>query len=109
MSSFRLDVYVPSTHTEAVKAALFDAGAGRFGAYDRCCFTAAGVGQFRPLPGAQPFLGAPGRVETVAEDCVSVTVFGPESLLRAVIEAMRAAHPYEVPAFQWWPVHTTPP
>ena len=62
MHFFRLDVYVPDSHVEAVKTAIFEAGAGYFGNYDSCCWQTGGTGQFRPLEGAHPFYGEPGRV-----------------------------------------------
>jgi len=64
---FKLTVYVPVSHLEAVKDALFAAGAGRVGDYDRCAWQVLGEGQFRALPGAQPFVGAVGVQESVAE------------------------------------------
>ena len=67
MKCRRIDVYVPESHAEAVKRAMFEAGAGTIGNYDCCCFQTVGRGQFRPLDGSSPFLGAKGRVEQVTE------------------------------------------
>jgi len=94
---YKLSYFVPATHLEATKEALFDAGAGRIGDYDRCCWQVLGQGQFRPLPGSRPFLGSEGEIETVAEYRVELVV--EERLARAAVEALRAAHPYEEPAF----------
>ena len=94
---FKLTVFVPASHLDAVKDALFAAGAGRLGGYDRCSWQVLGEGQFRALPGAQPFIGTVGAVERVAEYRVE-TVLAAE-LLPAVIKALKAAHPYETPAF----------
>lgn len=99
---YRLDVYVPESHAEEVKAALFSSGAGSLGAYDSCCFSVAGTGQFRPLRGANPYLGSPGEVERVRE--VKLELIVPRPRLCAALKAMRAAHPYETPAFQYWAV-----
>lgn len=63
----RIDVYVPETHAGIVKDAMFAAGAGAVGNYDCCCFQVCGRGQFRPLVGSDPFIGAQGRVEHVTE------------------------------------------
>ena len=99
----RLDVYVPSTHVEVLKEALFAAGAGQLGAYDCCCFAIAGQGQFRPLPAAHPFIGtAGGGVEQVAE--TKLELLCPREKMPAILAALRKAHPYETPAFQYWPV-----
>ena len=100
----RIDVYVPETHAEAVKRAMFAAGAGTIGNYDCCCFQTVGRGQFRPLDGADPFLGTNEKVEHVTE--WKLEMICPEERIRAVIEALRGAHPYETPAFQHWSVET---
>ena len=98
----RIDVYVPETHAEAVKQAMFAAGAGSIGKYDCCCFQTVGRGQFRPLDGSSPVRGSAGRVEHVTE--WKLEMIFPEEKLREVIAALRRAHPYETPAFQHWRV-----
>ena len=97
---FKLCVYIPVSHLEPVKQALFAAGAGRIGDYDSCCWQVKGEGQFRPLDGSQPFIGQTGEVERVAEYRVE-TVCADE-VVDNVLAAMRAAHPYEEPAFDLW-------
>lgn len=92
-----LVVYVPRTHTEALLDALFRAGAGSIGHYDECAFVAPGEGRFRPVRGARPAIGRLGELERVAEDRVEVVL--PRRLRTAVVAALRAAHPYEEPAF----------
>lgn len=94
---YKLCFYVPLTHLELVKAAVFAAGAGRIGNYEHCCWQIEGTGQFRPLPGADPTIGSIDRLEKVAEYRVDMVCT--ESCVEAVIEALRAAHPYEEPAF----------
>ena len=64
---YKLIVFIPETHTEQVKTALFAAGAGRQGDYDCCAWQTLGQGQFRPLDGSKPFIGQQGDIETVAE------------------------------------------
>lgn len=95
----KLTVYVPETHVEAVKEALFAAGAGRYAAYDRCCWQVLGQGQFRPLPGSDPFLGRVGAEERVPEYRLEMVC--PDEARAAVTSALRAAHPYEEPAFDF--------
>lgn len=97
---YKLCVYVPESHLEAVKQALFGAGAGRIGDYDSCCWQVAGQGQFRPLAGSSPFIGQTGQVETVAEFRVEL-VCADEHIADAVA-ALKKAHPYEEPAYQVW-------
>lgn len=94
--------YVPASHVEAVKDAVFAAGAGRLGNYDRCCWQTAGQGQFRPLPGSHPHLGEHGKVHVEPE--IKVEMLCQDDCLEAVIAALKRAHPYETPAFETWPV-----
>ena len=94
---YKLGFYVPESHLEVVKAACFNAGAGRIGDYDSCCWEVEGSGQFRPLAGSQPFLGEPGRVERVAEYRVEMVC--ESHCVQAVISALKQAHPYEEPAW----------
>ena len=90
-------VFVPPGSLEAVRDALFAAGAGRIGAYERCSWYAEGTGTFRPLPGAAPAIGEVGAEERVAELRLE-TVF-PAERRQEVVDALRRAHPYEEPAF----------
>lgn len=89
--------YVPATDTDEVLAALFAAGAGQIGAYDSCAFRQRGTGQFRPLEGANPTIGAVGGLETVDEERCELVL--PRSIRAQVVAALRTAHPYEEPAF----------
>ena len=63
----KIEFYVPESHLETVKSAMFSAGAGKAGLYDSCAWQTAGEGQFRPLPGSRPFLGEQDKLETVVE------------------------------------------
>jgi dinuclear metal center YbgI/SA1388 family protein len=90
-------VFVPQPDTERVLDALAAAGAGAIGDYDRCAWTVAGTGTFRPLAGANPTIGRVGEVEDVWETRLEMVL--PRSRRGAVVAALRAAHPYEEPAF----------
>jgi dinuclear metal center YbgI/SA1388 family protein len=81
----------------AVHEALSAAGAGTIGDYSHCSFATAGTGQFKPLAGANPTVGSVGKLERVAETKLEMIL--PRSRRAAVIAALRAAHPYEEPAF----------
>ncbi len=94
---YKICFYVPESHLEVVKDALFIAGAGRIGNYDRCSWQCLGEGQFRPLEGSQPAIGLKGTVERVPEYKVEL-VCASENI-RAAIVALRASHPYEEPAY----------
>ena len=96
----KLCFFVPPSHLETVKQALFDVGAGHIGNYDSCCWQTLGQGQYRPLKGSQPFLGATGQLEQVAEWKVEMVVA--DALLPAVVRALKQAHPYDTPAFEVW-------
>jgi dinuclear metal center YbgI/SA1388 family protein len=93
----KLVVFVPSARAQPLIDALAAAGAGAIGAYDRCAWLTEGTGTFRPLPGATPAIGRPGRIEEAAETRVEMVL--PSGRRGAVLQALRAAHPYEEPAF----------
>ncbi len=90
-------IFVPPENAEAVRAAVFAAGAGHIGDYSHCSWSVTGTGQFLPGEGASPAIGSVGAVERVVED--RVEVIAPARARREVLSAMRAAHPYEEPAF----------
>jgi dinuclear metal center YbgI/SA1388 family protein len=93
----KLLVFVPAGSAEQVRRAVTEAGAGVIGSYDSCTFTSAGEGRFRPLESADPVVGSVGEVEVVPEVRIETVYRRP--LRRRVVEALRAAHPYDEPAF----------
>ena len=97
---YKIGIFIPATHLDAVKMAMFAAGAGRIGNYDCCAWQTAGQGQFRPLQDSQPFIGQQGVIATVEEYRVEMVC--EESLIHGVIAAMKRAHPYETPAYDVW-------
>ncbi|MFW2371640.1 MAG: NGG1p interacting factor NIF3 [Gammaproteobacteria bacterium] len=97
---YKISVFIPETHLEPVKTALFEAGAGRIGDYDHCAWQCLGQGQFRPLQNSQPFIGQQGEVETVME--YKLELVCEDYLIKAAIAAMKQAHPYEEPAYDVW-------
>jgi hypothetical protein len=94
---YKLIVYVPSSHAEAVKQAMAEAGAGQIGDYSACFWQVLGTGQFRAEKGADPYIGEVGQVEQVEEYKVECVVH--QARLPRVMEAMRKAHPYEEVAY----------
>jgi dinuclear metal center YbgI/SA1388 family protein len=90
-------IYVPRDNAVAVQEAVFEAGAGRIGDYSHCSWSVSGIGQFLPHEGASPAIGSIGAVERVPEERFEVVA--PARVRAAVLSAMRAAHPYEEPAF----------
>ena len=97
---YKLCVYVPENSVEKVKQSLFEAGAGRVGNYDSCCWQTAGTGQFRPLKNSRPTIGSINKVEYVAE--IKIEMVCADDLIKTVIQAMKDKHPYEEPAFDVW-------
>ena len=99
---YQLCFYVPESHAESVKTALFAAGAGRIGDYDCCAWQTLGTGQFRPADGSQPYVGRVGELERVPEYRVEMVCS--DAAVDAAVEALRRSHPYEEPAFHYWRV-----
>ena len=97
MKKYKLVVFVPTTHADAVREALGNAGAGKIGNYSFCSFSTKGTGRFLPGEGATPYIGEVGELEQVEEERIEVTVSG--DLLEAIIHAMKTAHPYEEVAY----------
>jgi hypothetical protein len=93
----KLCFYVPESHLEKVRSAVFNAGAGRLGNYQECCWQVQGSGQFKPLQGANPALGSVDTLEHIAEYRVEMVCA--EACVGAIIAALRNSHPYEEPAF----------
>jgi hypothetical protein len=93
----KLVVFVPREALDSVREALFAAGAGRIGDYERCSWYAAGTGTFLGGETTEPAVGQRGAEQRVAELRLE-TVF-PAEHQEAVLTALRAAHPYEEPAF----------
>ena len=94
---FVIIFYVPQINVEDVKQALFKAGAGAIGDYESCAWQCLGTGQFRPLQGSQPHVGTLDKIELVDEFRVEM-VCAAENV-RAAINALISAHPYEEPAY----------
>jgi len=102
---YKICFYVPESHLDLVKEAVFATGAGRIGNYDQCCWQSKGQGQFRPLPGSNPFIGkssteGSSKVEFVDE--YKVEMVCENALITNAVAALRKSHPYEEPAFDLW-------
>ncbi|MDD3653409.1 MAG: Nif3-like dinuclear metal center hexameric protein [Desulfotomaculaceae bacterium] len=94
---YKIAVFVPEKHVNSVRRAMAEAGAGWIGNYSHCTFMTPGTGTFKPLEGANPYIGAKGVIEQVAE--VKLETLVPEGRLSEVIRAMLEAHPYEEVAY----------
>ncbi len=96
---FKLIYYVPESHLELTKLAIFEAGAGGIGHYEHCAWQVLGTGQFKPVKGANPFIGELDILEQIPEWRVEIIV--PEDKAKQVGKALKASHPYEEPAFEF--------
>ena len=94
---YALHFYVPASHLEVVKQAVFAVGAGKIGDYQNCCWQVLGEGQFKPMAGSQPFIGSQDRLEKVPEWRVEMVVAATH--VQQAVAALKAAHPYEEPAY----------
>ncbi|KAJ5217270.1 hypothetical protein N7468_010278 [Penicillium chermesinum] len=101
VQKFTLVFFAPSSAVAGCKKAIFAAGAGRYpgpGNYTECCWTARGMGQFRPGDAANPNIGKVGQLEEVEEVRVETLCVG-EDIARKAVEALKSAHPYEEPSY----------
>lgn len=98
----KIVTFVPIEYADKVRQAMGDAGAGEQGSYSHCSWSSRGTGRFRPLEGANPFIGEIGKFEEVEEERIEMIC--ERSKAKAVIAAMKAAHPYEEIAFDLIPL-----
>jgi hypothetical protein len=96
--------FVPANALDQTRAAVFTAGAGVIGEYERCSWFTAGTGTFLAREGADPAVGEVGEEEHVPEYRVETVV--PDDRADAVVAALRAAHPYEEVAFDLYPLRS---
>lgn len=97
MINYQLVFFVPESALEVVKTAIFSTGAGRQGDYECCCFQTQGLGQFRPLSGANPYIGQSNVLEKVNE--WRVEVLCNDTNIKEAVVALKRSHPYEEVAF----------
>lgn len=98
----KLAVFAPHAQAEAVRNAMFDAGAGHIGDYDSCSYNSQGVGSFRGNENTNPFVGEKGMLHIEPETKIEVIV--PKVSLPNVLKAMLVVHPYEEVAYDIYPL-----
>ncbi|MDP4001499.1 MAG: hypothetical protein Q8P69_00420 [bacterium] len=86
-------MFVPESHTNIVRNAMAEAGAGEIGNYTFCSFSIKGLGRFRPMEGANPAIGEVGKLEEVEEERIEVVC--EREKLAGIIKAIKTVHPYE--------------
>ncbi len=101
---YKFAVYVPAEYADKIREALFNAGAGKIGNYSDSSFNIPGIGTFRPLKGAHPFIGRRGKRSSVEE--VKIETVVPERFLDKILRAMKSVHPYEYPAYDVYELKT---
>lgn len=99
---YKLVAFIPSGYEEKIAEAIGIAGAGHIGNYSHCTFRTEGTGTFKPLEGANPFIGKPGQPETVEE--VRLETIVPEEKLKEIIKILIESHPYEEVAYDIYPL-----
>ena len=99
---YKLVVFVPITHADDVRNAIGQAGGGKIGNYSFCSFSSVGIGRFRPETGANPYVGEVGKLESVTEERIEVTLDA--IVVGDVIAAMKRSHPYEEVAYDLYPL-----
>ncbi|OGK19027.1 hypothetical protein A3D80_03425 [Candidatus Roizmanbacteria bacterium RIFCSPHIGHO2_02_FULL_40_13b] len=97
MNLVKIVVFVPLSHTDVVRRAMGDAGAGQYRNYSHSSFSSKGVGRFLPLQGAKPFTGEVGKLEVVEEERIEVVCA--KERAKEVIAVMKKAHPYDEVAY----------
>ena len=99
-------VYVPAEHTEAVRVAMCEAGAGTVGDehYDRVVFITQSICKYRVLEKAWGRAGAVGEEYEVEENRIEAICR--RDKVEAVVRAIVEAHPYETPAIAIYPTLT---
>lgn len=93
----KLVTFVPATHLEPVRTALFEAGAGNIGNYDQCSFMLEGTGSFRGNEQSNPVLGERGKLNLEKETRLELIFEGVRQ--GAILAALRQSHPYEEIAY----------
>jgi len=96
-SLLKLAVFVPLSHADAVREALFAAGCGKIGNYGSCSYNLNGFGTFKAEEGCNPYCGSVGELHR--EDEVRIETIMPSYIKNRVIRALLDAHPYEEPAY----------
>ncbi len=94
----KLTTYVPKEHADALKTALFNAGAGNIGNYSNCSFSMDGTGSYQANTGANPYLGKIGETHYENESQISLT-YGKANEAK-VLAALFGNHPYEEVAYE---------
>ncbi len=86
---------LPEKNVNDVLEAIAAAGGGTVGEYTHCAFANHGTGRFKPSAAANPHVGTVGEINVEPE--MRIETFCTRDIARTVVQAIRAAHPYEEP------------
>lgn len=95
---YKIIIFVPESHLEELKSALFECGAGKNGNYDQCSWEVKGKGQFRGLEGSDPYIGD--KFEKIVIDEYKLEIGCKSSVVKSAIAAIEKIHPYETPVYE---------
>lgn len=93
----KIVTFCPFNHSDIVRKAMFDAGAGHIGQYSDCSFNLEGTGTFKATDGANPFVGEIGKQHHEQE--IRMELIYPAYLEKNILAALHQAHPYEEVAY----------
>lgn len=104
MKLYKIETFIPESHVDQVVDALNDVGALTIGGnYDYCVFRSPGIGSWRPLDGADPYLGNVGRISKAEEIKIEFTCR--QEVVIEAIDTIEATHPYEEVVINVLPVY----
>src|SRR3989338_1909320 len=98
LAMYTLSFLAPESHLDLIKNAIFAVGAGSIDNYSHCAWQTLGEGQFIPRPGSNAFIGELNTLEKIPE--YKVEIICTDEQIRAAVEALKIAHPYESPSYQ---------
>lgn len=102
MSSVKIVVFVPLTHTDKIREVIGKNGGGIIGNYDYCSFSSRGMGRFKPNEKASPHIGKANKLEEVEEERIEFLC--PRNKARMIIDKIKKAHPYDEVAMDIYPL-----
>jgi hypothetical protein len=94
---YKLIYFVPREHKESTKEALFKIGVGKYNNYECCSFETLGIGQFKPIGDADPFIGNINNLEKVEE--YRIEMICKDALIQKAVQTLKSIHPYEEVAY----------
>ncbi|MDR0560295.1 MAG: Nif3-like dinuclear metal center hexameric protein [Prevotellaceae bacterium] len=94
---YKIVTFVPPSHAEKLRTAMFDAGAGHIGNYDSCSYSIEGTGTFRGGENTNPFIGKKNVINSEHE--IKIETVAIKENLKEIIAALIRSHPYEEPAY----------